>query len=485
MNRHIAIFLLLISLHILVASANAIMVLDIKQGDPVYYGDVVDLRGITGWTDNISWWDTYHHNPAVDPPDHIIVLDTNPTHTTSNISAFKITATLERGMWYQWYGFNERSPSKVFDVTLGVRPIGPAPLPVPTPTEILAQAIVNPQPQPIADVLVARWDNTTTFLGEPCQVWLLGPSLEVIGNRSGEDLVLDNIHLRAGKYSLIIQYPDGNNLYEIFTDTGTTSIINSTWKDVPSFWYAPMVASVLKDKLMSMFHDTAHFHGRIVEKKVIVEDQRIDVTTLDETDTGSIILAGITNLAKGDIVKAVFDKDRNFVMEDLAKMTFYGNVTGDDVGAYRKWQVILRVNLQTQPTGNHYITLYSPDGTEATIPFYLAEAWTPALAPQGHFKYVNLSPFIPIPTPIVITEQVTQYVDRAVTTTVYINITPDYDKLNSMQWENLKGATLLYLAVIGAFAGFGYLGFTGYRIMRGRQKVREDDDAKDPFRDFG
>jgi len=450
--RIIAIAIIIICAHQAIASAaNNTSVLHIGQGDLVYYGDTVDLRGITGWTENLSWWKTYD-DPQADPPDHIITIE--------KFETYKITATLEPGMWYQWYGKNERQPVPVFYVMPGPRPITIAPTPTPTPG-VLAPVVVRAQPAPIADLLIARWDDATYDLANPSQVWLLGPSLDILGNQSDGDLILMNVSLAAGNYDMLIQYPDANGVYEIYHDGD--NIINSTEKDVPGFWYAPMSASVLKAKLMSMFNDTTHFHGRVVEKQIIIQEQRIDATNLDETPEGSIVVSGITNLAKGDTVIAIFDEDKNVIASDLTKMTFYGNITGDDIGAYRLWQAALKVNLQTQAIGNHFISLYTPDGTKTMVPFYLAEAFKPFNPPEAHLKYINNSPFIPVPTPQIITQKIE--IPVTVIQTIVVPVTPPYETVLQAQQEAaqtqrhaletnlLMAGLIILLAVIGYKGG--------------------------------
>ena len=451
--RIIAIAIIIICTFQAIASAaNNTSVIHIGQGDLVYYGDTVDLRGITGWTENLSWWKTYD-DPQADPPDHIITIE--------KFEAYKITAALEPGMWYQWYGKNERQPVPVFYLIPGPRPVAIAPTPTSTPG-VLAPVVVRTQPEPIADLLVARWDNATYDLANSSRVWLLGPSLDILGNQSGGDLILEDVSLAAGDYDMLIQYPDANGVYEIYHDGD--NIINSTEKDVPGFWYAPMSAPVLKAKLMSMFNDTAHFHGRVMERQVIIQEQRIDATNLDETPEGSIVLSGITNLAKGDIITAIFDEDKNVIASDLAKATFYGNVTGDDIGAYRLWQATLQVNLQTQAIGNHFISLYTLDGTKTMVPFYLAEAFKPFNPPEAHLKYVDNNPFIPTPTPEIVMKEV----QVIVTQTITVPVTPPYETVLQAQQEAAQTQRHVLetnLITVGMLIVLAIIGFMGVRYM--------------------
>ena len=104
-------------------------IIHIHQRDLVYYNDTVDLRGITGWTENLSWWAS-NHDPTLDDPDHII--------TVKKFEAFNITKDLEPGMWYQWYAKNERDPTPVFYLVARQRPVEVAPAPTPTPVTLAA-----------------------------------------------------------------------------------------------------------------------------------------------------------------------------------------------------------------------------------------------------------------------------------------------------------------------------------------------------------
>jgi hypothetical protein len=378
----------------------------------------VDLRGITGWTDTLAWWAS-NHDPAQDPPDQFANI--------TKYEQFNVTSNLHAGMWYQWYGHNERSPVAVFWVVPHERTVT-APAPTPLPTQ-QAAVTTREQPAPIADLLLARGDDLVYNTDGNCQVWLIGPSLEVMGNRTDNAVFIRPVTTAPGTYSMLLQYPDANGVYEVFPDDGMT--VNSVWKGVDGFWYAPLEASVLKSRLMAMFTDTAHFHGRVVEKKIIVEDSRVDVSSLDETGTGFAVVKGITNLAAGDIITLVWDADRNVVADDRARYTSTTKAVGDDPGAFRVFQAILNISLWTQAAGYHHITISTPDGHETTVEFYVQEAFAPFETPAVTIRYINNSPFIPTPAPVIVEKPVTVTVVQTVT----VPVTPAYEVVLQAQNE--------------------------------------------------
>ena len=456
MNLRIALYLIigLCTLYSVASAAN-VTVIHIGQRDSVYYNDTVDLRGITGWADTLAWWAT-NSDPMQDPPDAFINITKYERYTILNGT--------KAGMWYQWYGKNEKSPVPVFWVIPRLRPASLMPgamTPTPTPTPAPQ---VNLQPNPLADILLARHDVFTYVPTGPVQVWLLGPSLVMLGNRT-DNLTLKDITLTAGQYTMILQHPDGNGVFEVYSENG---VLNSTWKDVPAV-EAPMNAGVLYNRLTGMFSDASHFHGSIEEKKIVIQDQRIDVTNLEQIPGGLIVVSGITNLASGDNIAVIFDENRSFLPEDRAKVTFNGTATGPVLGAYRLWQVVLDVNLQGQPPGNHYISLYTPDGTETTVPFYLQEAFLPFETPAISIKYVNNSPFLPTPTPVIIEKTI----PVTVLQTVIVHDTPPYSVVLQAQnesaaaqrrvFENNLLSAGIWSVVLVALAIMGYKG-TKYAV---------------------
>jgi hypothetical protein len=403
---------------ICVVQAAQAAVLHIGQRDSVYYNDTVDLRGITGWAGTLAWWAT-NHDPAQDPPDQYV-----------NITKYErltIETGMKPGMWYQWYGHNEKAQVAVFFVIPRERPapgpeeeMTPAPTPTPAPVRI--------QPEAIADLLVANGDPLTYTTGN-CQVWLIGPTMAVMGNTTTGSINLSAIHFLPGTYSMILQYPDAIGVYEVFPEG--ERYVESAWKGVEGFWYAPMDTGTMKTRLLGMFADTAHFHGTVVEKKVVMGDQHVDITALSQTGRGNAILEGITNLAAGDTITLVWDADRNVEASDLARNTFTTKARGEDPGAYRVWQAGLDVNLSSQAAGYHHVTARTPDGHTTTVEFYVREAFTPAEAPAGTIRYIDNSPFIPVPTPVVIEKEIPVTVIQTVT----IPVTPAYETVLEAQQE--------------------------------------------------
>jgi hypothetical protein len=145
---------------------------------------------------------------------------------------------------------------------------------------------------------------------------------------------------------------------------------------------------------------------------------------------------------------------------------------GDEAGAYRIWQSTLKINIGKQSPGQHFVTVYSPDGTKVTVPFMVYEQFEPFAPPVAHIRYVNYSYFIPTPTPVVITQVVTHDIVHEVTKTIYVNITPDYEKLNAMQWANLQGAILYWAGISLGVVVLGYVSFTGWRVLKKRKAER-------------
>jgi hypothetical protein len=406
----------------------AATVIHIGQRDHVYYNDTIDLRGIAGWSNTLAYW---NHDPSQDPPDKFVSL-VNGTNCKKVLAGecaiFLVTTDMPGGMWYQWYGSNEKAPVAVFYVIPRDRPVALMPEPTPLSSPV-PKPEANPQPAPIADLLIARHDSLSYQINGTTQVWLIGPSLEVMGNRTKEWLNLTGVSLAAGGYSMLIQYPDANGVFEVYNAGSST--IESVWKGVDGFWYGPLGAEPLEDRLWVMFMDTAHFHGNITEKQVIVQEQRTDVTSVDQIRNNSIGVSGFTNLARGENVTAIFDENRSVTSLDRRKATGYGTAVGEVQGAYRLWQATINVDLQKQAAGNHFISVYTPDGSKTVVPFYLSAAFEPFETPTPSVRYIDNSPFIPTPTPVIIERNIPVTVIQTVT----VPVTPAYETVLAAQTE--------------------------------------------------
>ena len=449
--------LVTIILYLVIHTAASATVIHIGQRDHVYYNDTVDLRGITGWADTLAWW-AGNHDPSQDPPDAFTNI--------MKYEAYHINPTLPAGMWFQWYGHNEKAPVAVFYVIPRDRPAALMPkittTPIPAPKENVVQ-----QPAPIADLLIARHDRLAYQINGTTQVWLIGPSLEAMGKQTKEWLNLTDVSLAAGQYSLLIQYPDANGVFEVYN--AGNSIIDSVWKGVDGFWYGPLGAAPLEDKLRAMFDDADHFHGNITEKRVIVQEQRADVTSVDQTRNDTLTVSGFTNLARGENVTAIFDENRSVTSLDRRKATGYGITVGDIQGAYRLWQAKINVNLQKQAVGNHFISVYTPDGSKTVVPFYVSAAFEPFETPTPSIRYIDNSPFIPTQTP----EIIERNIPVTVIQTIEIPVTPAYEtvlaaqnKAAATQRKAFEGTILTWVFGSVSLVLGGFITYKGGRYLK-------------------
>jgi hypothetical protein len=276
------------------------------------------------------------------------------------------------------------------------------------------------------------------------------------------------MELQPGLYDVVLQYPDADGVYEVFSEPG--QVVNSTWKDVPGFWYGYMDDSVFKTNLMAMFYDTAHFHGRIEEKTLSVADQWTDVSSLGTSQNGTVVLRGTTNLAEGNSITAVWDADRNLYGDALAAHTFGTVANGGIQGAPRIFRVEMMVNLTNERVGDHHITLTTPDGHRTTVEFYVSEAFAPFETPAITVHYLNNSPFIPVPTPVIITKEVPVTVIQTVT----VPVTPPYEVVLQAQTEAavaqrkvMEGNILGWVYDVTVLAIGGYIMYRGGRYLSG------------------
>jgi hypothetical protein len=446
--------LLLTALH---AAATAEVVLAVHQTIPltqVYAGDLLDLRGVLFTNLTMAWW-AGNHDPAADLPDRVEVVSTPAKYRVGD---------LQGGIWYQWEGYNEKDPTQIFQMMAGPRPV---PLtPSPTPPTVEGTPFLTPvtQPDPVADYLISRGGHFTFECSGPCQVWIFGPDA-ILGEDARNVFSLPRVSLQAGDYDLLAIYPDPSGTFEVFYDGGA---INSTWKTVPSVPTRGLPPAMIEERLKALLADPAHFHGQIMEKKVRVEESRVDITSLGQIGPGEILARGLTTLPAGANISVVFNDDQVVLPGDRVKNTFYTLAKGTDPGAYRVWEADMKVALQDLPIGNHVVAAYTPGGEKTTVGFYVSGTFGPLETPPPVIRYISGSPFIPTPTP----EVVEREVPVTVYETVYVNVTPPYEEVlraqaevAATQWASTRTEILTAAGWLGALAVIGYLAWRGGRYL--------------------
>ena len=454
MRIALAILILLLTAHTAVSAE----VIHIRQRDLVYYGDVIDLRGITGWTDTLAWWSS-SSSPSYDQPDQFVKI--------RKYERFEVTRDLHPGMYYQWYGDNERAPVGVFYVVPRTRMVQENVTIEPT-KEPEAQKMSRVQPAAVADIIIARGNNLSYYANESCRAWLIGPTIGIMGHPAENGtLNLTALSVAPGTYALLLQYPDRNGMYEVYPTEDRW--VESVWKGVEGFWWEPMGADVLLVKLKAMFADAEHFHGSVKEKRILVEDPRIEITGIDEVQPGKILVRGITNLAANDSIKVIWDADRNVIPVDRARHTVLTWARGEDVGAYRVFDAILDISMEEQASGNHHIMAETMDGHQAVVEFYVRETFTPFETPNASLRFVANSPFIPTPTPMIIEKPITVTVTQIVT----VPVTPAYETVLAAERqaaaeerEKLEGRILSWVAGSVFLLMGGFVAYRGGRYLK-------------------
>jgi hypothetical protein len=134
-------------------------------------------------------------------------------------------------------------------------------------------------------------------------------------------------------------------------------------------------------------------------------------------------------VALGDAIAVFWDEDKHFLAEDRAKFSTTTTAQGDDVGASRVFMAVMTVDLGTQPVGNHFITLYTPDRHSVGATFYVEATFGGMPVPEVTIHYLNNSPFLPAPAPIIIEKEV------QVPVTVAVLVTPAYETVLQAQTE--------------------------------------------------
>jgi hypothetical protein len=431
---------------------------EVYQMDTVYWGDIVDLTLVSGWSGKL-----YHEDLGnivdISSFTHRIYIDPNVFPT---------------GTWHQWSDFDENAGNTIAFYVKSRRPVTEDNV-TPIETPHLLKPYIQPIPvKKVTDILVAR--------GDPLSIQFKKAKLWLFGTKSGyydfmtvnDAITLNKSQIQAlepGTYVLLAEFPN--------VKTAQFNMRYDSTKDRLEY-FDPNQFKILSIELSGLDPATrlAKFRSvrnistdNFVEYRVIVEDPKIDIASLDQVYINDTTFAqtvrGYTNVALGDDLTFWIDKGRTDRYNE-----FYTVAKGSgNPGDMRYFEITIPLLWENFAAGHHSITGTTAIGGNVAVDFNVYESPDHTFIPNNTIKYVNGSEWRPDPTPIIVTEVVTKEIIKVVTKE--IPVPPPQESVDAAQSKAMNQmAQNLAILVIGCVAGvIGLLYFrSAYCRFRDRKE---------------
>jgi hypothetical protein len=445
----------------------------VAQGDSVYLNDTVDISGM-GWGNGIAWYGKYGEFTY---PIYIYQFD----GTKRQLFRFWIDPSVfsnRTGMWLQYYdNKTERNGNlEAFIVKQGYRnstltfsngTVVNQSVGISNGTGLnVSPAAILPE-RHVADYLLAIGDPLTVYTGGSARIWVLGKTDKLYDVRSESDNITIPAKtlstFAAGTYTLLIQKPGKNTVYEV--SYANNSLV-SPWKGVNSVDLTGIPPNLAIERLTAMISKT---DDEVQLYTLEIQQPAIIISQFDEVGIGArqfdfafehglvslMDVRGYTNMVSGTNVTAVLDNGNSYTKyydNGFANRTSPGNMS-----VFQLYVPLVWDNLK--PGMMHTITVTGPYGSTINADFPVDVMPDDSYRPNGSLKFVgSRNPWVPTPTPKVVTVVQTQVVTQIVT----VPVTPSPEVVYAQQkkaqsdvagyWVTI-GAMLLVMLAGGYIAG--------------------------------
>lgn len=414
----------------------------INQGDTVYAGDCVDISGVVPPYENVAYWDGFD------------MYDSEPSYTIPmpdlkrEYFHFCIDDRFAGyyGRWYKYDGIYEQQGNNLAFV---VRPLAMknSTMTFPNGTVINQTQTINEtyiekpiKPEPllperhINDYVLAKGDNLTWSNGS-YHIWIFG-STEGIYDQRGGFIPSEQIEaLSNGDYTLAIQTPGYNTIYEASYKNDT--LIPGLYGEKPVSVFGQNPANILS-KLKEMLQSS---DDKLYEYQISIDIPSITINRVDEIyANGRAVLdvRGYTNTANGTKITVSLDEkdQKKWTSTTTAVRTSPGNMS------YYRAYVPFDYDELAADARNHTLVARTELGGYSSKDFKVSVMPADSYKPNATLKYIeDRNPFIPTPTPEVIIET-TVVVE---TVTVTIPVTPSQESVDAAQKKATEEVALSYV----------------------------------------
>jgi hypothetical protein len=417
----------------------------IAQGQDVYLNDTIDITG-EGWGRGIAWYGTYGE---YDDPQYVYEFSDFSPH--GELSHFWIDPSIfaqRLGMWYEYYGnaTETRGNLNAFKVIAGYRnstltfpngtvvnqSVGISPTQTP---RVFPQESVLPEVH-VADYLLAIGDPLIVKTYGQAQVWIFGRVDKAYGTTNTDNMTFDAKtfeNFEPGSYTMVVQHPGNNTDFDVRFNNNTLEYKNG-WNGVQNVDVSGLQPRMILSRLLQILESTDDTYQTYT---VEIQQPEIRVVSIDDiwlkskmdefhidnnVDVTFKDIRGYTNLQNGTNLTVALDKTR-FVTHAQTWRSANGNRT--------MFQAYVPIIWDTIPLGTHTVTVSGPPGAyvDANFPVELLPA--DSYRPNATLKYTGdenpWKPNLTTPTPVIITQVVTQV--------VVVTVTPSQDQIKQKSMD--------------------------------------------------
>ena len=445
----------------------------ITQGETVYVGDYIDISGVAPPYLYLAYWDGYDMYDSF--PEYNITL---PDGKTGYYKFYVDPAIFENrvGRWYKWDGKYENQGNNIAFTVMPKKTVNST-LTYPNGTSLNLSEIVSPEynplvikPEPllpekhVADYVVAKGDDINWPVGG-YHIWVLGRSDGIYDWPENTISKKQVETLENGMYLVIIQVPGNNTMYESRYQNNTLLPGLYGKKPIDVTGMAPTVVYEKMKEILKGTDDTLYEYNMEVDNPYITINRADEMFyyTKDVLD-----VRGYTNVANGTDITVSLD-EKNTYYKNIPERTVHTTAVRTSNGnlSYFRAYVPIDYNDLVADATNHTLTARTALGGEVQKDFKISIMPPDSYKPNASLKYIeDRNPFVPTPTPEIVTVVKTQVVTQIVTVPVTPSNEVVYEQQRKAQDDITNGWVSLAVTAIVALVVLIGLGWYALRVWR-------------------
>lgn len=402
----------------------------IYQGDTVCINDTIDISGVAPPYNFLAYWDGF------DMYDHAPTYNLTLPDSKKGYYKFWLDPSVfggRTGWWYKYDGeYEQQGNNRAFRVSANCTDV--ATVNQSNVTHLnQTPHVVTPAPmlpeRHVADYVVAKGDPLRLPDGV-YSAWILG-RVDAIYFTSQHTISAERMEaLEAGSYKIVMQYPGNNTIYDYGYDSFTHELVPGLYgKEIINVHgFQP---SVVHGRLKQALAGTDDI---LQEYTLDYQNPYITINQADEQEFNGITslnVRGYSNVAENVSINVSLD-EKNAYYKDIAKRFSYTKAVRTNPGNLSYYSVNVPVDYDelAADARNHTLTARTALGGIAQKDFKISVMPSDSYRPNASLKYIeDRNPFVPTPTPLVITQVVTKVVEVTVT----IPVTPSNEQVYAQQ----------------------------------------------------
>lgn len=422
-----------------VVNASAVLQKDIPerimQGQCVEIGKTYDISGL-GWNSGkIGWYGRY--NTELAPSNESLQNMIDIPYTVKELSNYYIDPRIfynYQGYWYVMYDsrlIDKAANNRLFKVSEKCIAPNKTVEPVVKPPVIGLQQFALEQKR-VSDLVLARGDYLTinaTLTNST--LWIFGYSDGYYGypmkanNTYIPEWMFENFDV--GTYKIVVQTAGNNTQMDIIYDAKNEQIVPlNRYLDIVDLKESALTENppLVREKLMQLSRQTDDIFK---EYDLSFHEPYADIDTIDQQTLMNktyLEVSGYSNLQGGTQIRLAIDLN-NYTMKSSRYKDSYTTVNPMGKGYLGTYHAYIPIDYDEIPAGQHTLSLILPNKKVVTAPIYVREELPANYNPPKYLKFVDHSPYIPIPTPEIIIKKEIQIQENF--TTIVKEVEPNYD----------------------------------------------------------